>query len=58
MKGEGRNDSRSEVGANMERSKGMERKIERLRERMEEREEGMIGLIGGDFNARTGEEGG
>ena len=36
----------------------MESKIERIRDWMEEKRTGMKTLIGGDFNARTGERGG
>lgn len=36
----------------------MKEKMESLKDWMEEREEGVRTIIGGDFNARTGEEGG
>lgn len=35
----------------------MERKLQRMRGWMEEREESLNTIIGGDFNARTGEGG-
>lgn len=36
----------------------MERKLEELREWMEEKDKGMKTIIGGDFNAWTGSRGG
>jgi len=39
-------------------NKDMERKLEGLKEWMEEKERGVRTLIGGDFNARSGDEGG
>lgn len=36
----------------------MDKKLNRLREWMEDGEEGVRVLVGGDFNARTGTEGG
>jgi len=39
-------------------NKDMERKLEELREWMEGKERGVRTLIGGDFNARSGDEGG
>ena len=39
-------------------NKDLQRKLEELKEWMEEREEGVRMVIGGDFNARTGGEGG
>jgi len=39
-------------------NKDMERKLEGLKEWLEEKERGVRTLIGGDFNARSGDEGG
>jgi len=39
-------------------NRDLERKLEELKEWMDEREKGVKTIIGGDFNARTGEEGG
>lgn len=36
----------------------MEKKLQSLRVWMEEKEKGILTIIGGDFNARTGEKGG
>jgi len=39
-------------------NRDLERKLEELKEWMDEREKGVKTIIGGDFNARTGVEGG
>ncbi|XP_024893159.1 golgin subfamily A member 6-like protein 2, partial [Temnothorax curvispinosus] len=40
------------------KKEGMEENVQELGDRMEKKEEGRYTIIGGDFNARTGQEGG
>ncbi|XP_024868251.1 trichohyalin-like [Temnothorax curvispinosus] len=40
------------------KKEGMEESVQELGDRMEKKEEGRYTIIGGDFNARTGQEGG